>query len=544
MPHPVSPNQQPPCHAAQRVRESPDGLHHMQVRRSSNACLVDRILVERANHVVLCCRARKVKCDEAIPHCARCRNNGRACAGYAAAPPGSYSWLRLLRVRPSTIPGGGDGRHYGLEMRSLDYFRCVVAPALSGPMHTYFWTNPVQQLSVQDLSIRQAVLAISLLYEKFDDQAHDHDNTSCHDAVRRREWAALAYYNSALKQIATSDDLDINLVLFLVILFTCIECLRDNYVAAIAHCRHGVRLLRSCRNAPPEISPIVHHLSIFPFCFGATLLDFPLLPSRQISSDEPFRDVYEAGQYMDSLMARTVRLVRVTNPYQYVVPGVSDAPAVHCMPSLHELNRDLDVWFAALLELQSRDRVVARRGSPHSAIHRTVEMRWLVCKIWVETGLCQEENPDAHLAHFGRIVQLGREELADREFAGTTGRKSIFTFDMGASPLLHFAALKCRALPLRLQALVLMEKLMCPRETVWNADVLRATSRRAVELEHDIQLPPVLPGPSVQHGKGPKGVDCHGCSSSVCKNRWSLDNQATPTSASQEIVGAEQCDMG
>ncbi|KAK8070003.1 hypothetical protein PG994_006619 [Apiospora phragmitis] len=115
----------------------------------------------------------------------------------------------------------------------------------------------------------QAVLAISLFYEKLD-QAN---NPSC-DPVKQ-ECIAINHYNRALRQTATTHDLDVGLALFLSVLFACIECLRDNNVVAISHCRHAVQLLQSCKDPPPEIPPIIRHLSIFPFCFGTTSLGLP-----------------------------------------------------------------------------------------------------------------------------------------------------------------------------------------------------------------------------------------------------------------------------
>ncbi|KAK8018513.1 hypothetical protein PG991_007703 [Apiospora marii] len=431
---------------------------------------------EKARTGCITCKTRKVKCDEAKPHCLRCQKSRRACAGYEVPPPGSYSWMQLLRVRPSIVPS--DGRHNSMEMRGLDYFRCVVAPALSGPMYTYFWTHPVLQLSVQDVPARQAVLAISLLYEKLD-QAH---NPSL-DA-ERQELAALSCYNRALRQTATSLDLDVGLALFLSILFACIEFLRSNHVGAIEHCRHG-------------IPPIIRHLSIFPFCFGATLLDFPILPWRPGLPDEPFQDVSEVGESMDSLLARTVCLVRVSDPYSLGLPGESSTPA-NFASSLRELRHDLDSWLYRLQELRGRKGSGGSSQHPHSAIYRSVEMRWLCCMIWVKTALRRDGDPmrpfEAQLAHFERIVQLGREELAYRESTGDTTRRRVFSFDFGLSPVLHFAALKCRVLPLRLEAMALMEKLACPRETLWDLDVMHDINRRAIERDHDIQLPLELQG--------------------------------------------------
>ncbi|KAK8131138.1 hypothetical protein PG984_007576 [Apiospora sp. TS-2023a] len=441
----------------------------------------------RANFVF--CRTRKVKCDEAKPDCLRCQKSGRACAGYEAPPRGTYSWVQLLRVRPSTVPT--EGRHNSMEMRGLDYFRCVVAPTLSGPMHAFFWTNPVLQLSVQDVPARQAVLAISLLYEKFD-QAHN----PSFDA-ERQELAAISCYNKALRQTATSKDLDIGLALFLSILFACIECLRSNHVGVIEHCRHGATLLQSCKDPPPEITPIIRHLSIVPFCFGATLLDFPILPWRQGPLDEPFKDVSEAGQSVDSLLCRAVCLVRVSDPYNFGFPGVA-SPATNLASSLHELRQDLDTCIYGLQRLKGRRGSEGPSRDPDPAIFRTVEMRWLVCMIWVTMALNRDDNPmisfESHVAHFERIVQLAREELVYRESIGEAKRRRVFTFDMGLAPFLHFAALKCPILPLRLEAMALMEKLACPRETLWDSDVMLAVNRRAIEREHDIQLPLQLQG--------------------------------------------------
>lgn len=101
---------------------------------------------------------------------------------------------------------------------------------------------------------------------------------------------------------------------------------------------------------------------------------------------------------------------------------------------------------------------------------------------------------EAHLAHFERIVQLGREELIYRESIGDKARRRVFTFDMDLAHLLHFTAMTCRVLPLRLEAMDLMDKLARPRETLWDSNVMRAINRRTIEREHAIRLPLELQG--------------------------------------------------
>lgn len=167
-----------------------------------------------------------MKCDEGRPECLRCQTSGRVCEGYRAPPLGSFSWSSLLEVRPSTIPSSESSI---AELRSLDFFRCIVAPALTSPLGKSFWTHPVCQLAIQEPATRHAVLSISLLYERF---AHSTISTSSN-----RQDLAVRYYNKAMRQIATSKYLDADTTLLISILFICIEFLRGNHFSAIEHCR-------------------------------------------------------------------------------------------------------------------------------------------------------------------------------------------------------------------------------------------------------------------------------------------------------------------
>jgi hypothetical protein len=205
-----------------------------------------------------------VKCDEAGPACSRCRKSGRDCSGYEVPPTGSLSWSRLL-VSSNTRA----------EERSLDLFRCIAVRVFSGPTTNPLWTRPLLQLTLQEGPARDAILAISLLYESF------HDAPSFTLPGKEQRVTAVVYYNRALRHVATNNRLNTEMVLYLSILSTCVEFLRYNAPAAIQHCRHAVQILQgSDDRLPPSLSAIIRHLATFP-CFSSSGPPFPTShPSR------------------------------------------------------------------------------------------------------------------------------------------------------------------------------------------------------------------------------------------------------------------------
>ncbi|KAI3321864.1 hypothetical protein HD806DRAFT_502160 [Xylariaceae sp. AK1471] len=442
---------------------------------------------EKVRTGCITCKARKVKCDENQPHCLRCRSTGRICAGYRTPPPGSFSWDNLLRVRPSTIPSASSST----ELRGLDFFRCIVAPALTGPWGNSFWIRQVLQRAIQEEATRQAVLAISSLYERFDPLSYDSSFSDEHTV-------AVRYYNRALKQVATSKHLDADAVLFLSILFTSIEFLRGNAKAAIEHCRHGIHILKTTKQASSDMSAIFHHLSVFPYFFGATPSDFPLLQNLDYPNHH-IQNLSQAVEILDCLLSSCVRLVRAFDPYRLGTVDVAKLPPL-LIVAQQELRQELDTWHAGF----STFRQGLESNDKNRSVYRILEMRWLVCKIWVDIASYQDETfCDAYRDQFERIVELAREEAAFREISGTA-KPSVFQFEMGLSPLLHFVVIKCRFLKLRLEAWALQKTLACARESLWDAALMYATNRCIIEREHGIKLDPQL----IERRLEGIGLDC------------------------------------
>ncbi|GAW21809.1 hypothetical protein ANO14919_113340 [Xylariales sp. No.14919] len=441
---------------------------------------------ERAKTGCVTCKKRKVKCDESWPACLRCKTSGRICGGYQVPPLGSYSWKSLLQLRPSTIPSSASN---SIELRGLDFFRCIVAPALTSPLGNPFWARPVCQLAIQEPATRYAVLAISSLYERFDPFSYDFSLSNEHGL-------AINYYNKAMRQVATSKHLDADTALLLSVLFICIEFLRGNTSSAISHTLHGTQILRSTLQTPSDthISPdtvaIIRHLSIFPYFFGATLSSFPPLPTPKYTGRE-INTLSYAIETLDSLMSRCVRILRAFDPFRLGAVDTAEIPN-SLIVMQDELRQELDVWWTEFLAFKGG----FKQNTENRALG-VLEVRWYVCKIWLDIASHEDElYPDKFRDQFARIVGVAREDAASRSLT-STGRPTIFKLEMGLSPLLHFVVLKCRFLDLRLEAWELLRTVGCARESLWDANLMFGIGRRIIEREHGIDLSQWIAGEGV-----------------------------------------------
>ncbi|KAI1295748.1 hypothetical protein F5Y03DRAFT_371760 [Xylaria venustula] len=431
---------------------------------------------EKVRTGCITCKVRKVKCDEARPACRRCQAGARICGGYQAPPPGSFSWGSLLQTRPSTIPFSESSN---AELRTLDFFRCIVAPALTSPLGNSFWTHPVCQLAIQEPAVRYAVLAISSLYEHFDPLVYDSSPSDEHSI-------AVSYYNKAMRQVATSKHLDADATLLMSILFICIEFLRGNTAAAIEHCRHGIHILGSLGCASPDIAAIVNHLRIFPFFFGATLSDFPLLHFLKYPSPSIY-DLSQAIETLDFLMSRCVAILRAFDPFRLGIVDTEEIPSSLILMQ-QDLSRDLDIWRAEYFRFAEN----IEPNDDNRSHLRILEVRWHVCKIWLQISSHRDETfCDTFLTQFGCIVELAREYAACCK-PSVPGRPNIFKFEIGLAPLLYFVVIKCRYLKLRLEAWSLLKVVGHARESSWDTSLLYSVAKRIIEWEHGIELPPSI----------------------------------------------------
>ncbi|KAI9147520.1 putative lipid transporter atnI [Paramyrothecium foliicola] len=354
----------------------------------------------------------------------------------------------------------------GLELRSLAFFREVVAPNLSGTLDTSFWTRLVAQITHQEPAAKHAVVAISTLYEEF-------DRGTDHLVLQKRHDFALQQYNRAIKHALASTNAEA--MLHLSVLFICIELLRGNSAAAISHLAHGVNLLIGSKQDERALSAIYQHLSILPFFFSdGPMPPLPVLPCK---SHKSFDNIYEAQVAMDWLCSRTIRLIRAADHYRL---GAAPTPVPELLlEEQQQLLSDMDSYntTAGIFWSDRQDEDIN---------YLLVKIKGIICQIWASNCFAHDETIyDDYFASFNEIIRLAERARAAQD--RSEKRRSGFTFQMGFSPLLHFVVLKCRRLDLRLAALALQEQMSYSREVLWDAAILSAIGKRVIEIEHGIE---------------------------------------------------------
>jgi hypothetical protein len=341
--------------------------------------------------------------------------------------------------------------------RGLDYFCYVVAPRLGGMTDTTFWTTTVMQLATTEDAAVHGILAVTLLDENFKPSWKPVDNE-----------AALKHYNQAMKLVA-SQQLSTASVLVMTLLFTCIEFLRGNEKAAILHCRHGALLTHSSEEQADDITAMVRQLSIFPFFFSSG--DFPApVPFNQPTQ---FETSAQASSAMDELMGQSIRLVRSFDSFRLGPEGAT--VPVEASAKQLSLLRSLKLWRTAY------DDLVRTGVSIDQKARVLMQMQYHVCWIWTCIALQRDETAsDSFQVNFSHIVEIARRTIKMH----SCQQPWKFTFSMGISPLLHFVVLKCRHLPLRLEALQLLRSLGRRRESLWDAPAMCKIGEVIIEREH------------------------------------------------------------
>ncbi|KAK3954506.1 hypothetical protein QBC32DRAFT_384070 [Pseudoneurospora amorphoporcata] len=484
------------------------------------------------------CKIRKVKCDETKPACLRCTKTGRRCDGYPAAPLHSQSWQELLAKRP-IIPAVTH-RHNSQEGRALEFYRCVLAPTFSGSLDDDFWTHVVSRASYQNPVVRHAVVAISSICELIRDPSVKGQALVKFPKGRY----AIGHYNRALQEISKTDDEA--MVIFVCILFVCIEILQGNREAAISHCHHGVQILNQLNGGKSKVNssnsilsrdqllnPFAR-LSIFPFFYGSTVDVFPNLLRNGSEAPESPDGTYGAATSasnsaltvldelrsgLDLLVARAMRFLRSADLYR-IGPSRHEPVPFQILTEQANLTKSIDDWLV--------------RFTIFSAVHSPTEdaaglfyqmrMKSYITKIWIATALDRTEMVyDRFVPLFREIVDMAGRYLAaeksrprgpspprstsaseeDGPAFATSQTKPRFVYEMAYLPMLYFVVMRCRHLETRVTALEHMTTLSALHQGLWDSTLTFCIGWRLIEIEHGADRETLLQ--SMAQAKGTHG---------------------------------------
>ncbi|KAK5065361.1 hypothetical protein LTR84_001199 [Exophiala bonariae] len=189
-------------------------------------------------------RIRKVKCDEAKPHCTRCTSTGRKCDGYSPPPSRTPSpSSTALMERPDLFKSVA-------EKRSFSFFQSRASTQLAGQFHMLFWSNEVLQAAIHYPSVRHLVIALGSAYEWFENRAprcaNAADSSGGMQFAMQQSNHAIRYMGDVFSlQGADGQSIErICCILTASILFTYLASLQGNLLQAIQHVRSGLRVLQ------------------------------------------------------------------------------------------------------------------------------------------------------------------------------------------------------------------------------------------------------------------------------------------------------------
>ncbi|KAI0971269.1 hypothetical protein F4678DRAFT_98987 [Xylaria arbuscula] len=473
------------------------------------------------------CKIRRIKCDLSQPSCLKCQSTGRTCDGYGELPPvftteiesshyhdescdsyhtgttistyypkqwhAKYQSLISQTLAPFMIlPATGSG-----QSEAICFFEYISIKHLNEYHPCESWRKTLMYFSQTVPSVRYAAMALALIHRN---QLGRDSGDRVHQ-LPLKGWspdkAALLYYNRAIQLLlnqAIGDSTEETAITLLVCyLFTCFDHLAGDYVQAMKHLRGGVELARNLNKAKllndnnnnnnthvdTLMRLVTRQIRRLDMQAVAFLIDWtPVdmhetpMPPHHPTSYSAFRDLNQAADHLNSLVARVMRL-RITGKQSYLTGETLPSPSFKDI-----ILRQLETW-SSLFEN------MLQQGNSDSETHPRISLlRLQHTIIWTllsSYGPGREMEYDNFLPQFRLCVALAGEVAAAHErYAGSL--QQTFTPEIGILPVLYIVGAKCRDPGVRREVLrILRQQPM--REAVWDSISAARVVERIMEIE-------------------------------------------------------------
>jgi hypothetical protein len=382
------------------------------------------------------------------------------------------------------------------ESRSLDYYRARVSKEISGYFDTEFWNELVLQLSEGEPAVRHAIVALSSLYEASEtSQLLQHP--SFDDRYKHLMRFAACEYTKAVSALfnrinTNGPRLKVTLVACLV--FIWIEFLRNNVDDALTHLQSGVRILyeqqqlpTSCKAVIKQVAHILGRVFIQAALHGSSTVKFEYFDMKDPNPGLGclhFANLGEARCDIDRKTNRVLRFLRQIEsagfaPLHHGLRPFPDLSSLQCTYQAH-IN-DLEQWKVAFQNLGDRLDFKTLTAEALQALDQ-LELCYLLISTTLETLFASTPMIfDKYNGTFARMISLGRRILENQILRRAT---SVFTipFDNSIQGALFYIAVKCRYLPLRREAVELLQ--LCPDyEGIWQRASLVAFCNWKIDIE-------------------------------------------------------------
>ncbi|MCJ1306946.1 hypothetical protein MMC25_000590 [Agyrium rufum] len=519
------------------------------------ACGRKRVYSPKVRTGCITCKIRRVKCDEQKPECLRCRDTGRKCDGYlSAAELGKKSSAPNGARKGSVIQTGTDGQRsqstslivsdpsifddsassedvalvmrethqvpdvFSLkslstdlpgteqEKRSFYYYHTRATRDLAGYFESEFWERQVLQASHREPAIRHALLALSSIYETFEERRMLEDPMAQTPPVDINEVIsdhqplspfAVSQYNKAVKHlihdIRSKDSRSRSVTLIACLLFVWIELIQGGYAKAISHLRSGLQILNHPDAPNVGASHGISSFMSFPSFRGRLLTSFSglvvqaaipavmstypdLMRQRHSGVGGPIASVADARTTLDTYMNLAFLFMRRAHG------SPIDAATARMGQMKHRVA--LEEWYLNFRNFLSANRPTLSpkdlRGTLLLQMHYTMMIVLLKTCLAGTEVIYDEFDPD-----FARIVGLA-DTLLDPVKRTGLGIEPLpcNSFETGVIAPLYYTAIKCRLSSVRRKAIALLW--LSPRkEGIWERVMAGKLARRVVGIEEE-----------------------------------------------------------
>ncbi len=381
------------------------------------------------------------------------------------------------------------------ESRSLAYYRTCISNDICSYFDTDFWHSLVLQVSEEEQTVRHALLALSALYEA-GETSQLLNPPSSNDRYIYLMRFAIHQHNNAISTLLTRINTGkppLEILIMSCLIFTWIEFVRDNVDDALRHLHSGLRILYEQRQLIGSRVVVKHMAQIL----GRVLMQATLHRSSSIEFDyyatmghNPgagtlnFTTIREARCDIDGKINSALRFLRRIEGagFAELRHGCCASPHLPCLKCMHQAHiRDFDQWKGAFESLRDRLYIDALTANALQALHQ-LELSYLLISNTFDTLFAMTQMVfDKYTDIYARILYLSRLILQYQVLRRST---SLFTFpfDNGVQGALLNIVLRCRHLPIRREAVQLLQ--LCPDNGgIWQRASLVAFCNWKIDIE-------------------------------------------------------------
>jgi hypothetical protein len=446
-------------------------------------------------------RARKVKCDELKPVCARCRSTGRVCDGYGIWGGGGNGYAEryckqqetktLLQTRPPSSHNltAEEGQH-------MQWFKSKAVRSISGFLGTDLWTDSIFPATWSEPAVTHAVIALSSAHRK---------DTCCRQGLhlKQDEEFTLKQYSKAIRHLqpllTRKDGASIAVVLVTCLLFIFLEYTRGQHANAAVHLINGLKVLGNLhRNSGSSVQGVLiikppykraidkalfqgfATLHFQARLFGKNVSDIALL--LQATDSEIPTPIFESlEEARDSLYKLLHGILLMSERMKAAIASAHPQPNLVKAPETALAH--LRMWLATYDKtIEVSQFQLDQEELAYSLLLNYHTMATIMCKSMLssEESIYRNYTSD-FTAIVRRFIECGKHHSSAQNDE-SIGESIGVAADVGWIPPLYYTALKCRSHRSRSHAIHLLRSVP-HKEGVWDSWLAATVADKVRQLE-------------------------------------------------------------